>query len=650
VFKSSLVKKTLLVAFALLVVQFLVIYFYILPLNREHNYKLMENHGKEVLHRVYEVIDDYYKEIVFHKKEMIYNKKEEIKKIVDLSIEVINSLYNASLNGKLSKEEAQKLAKEFVDSFRYKNNNYIWIVSKNNNLISHPMKKEIENGSVSLDEDEDKILKNIIYRAIRIKDGYYSYKWKRAGGSDKKDKTSYFKLFSEWDWIIGTGFYTDDIEREMESRKNALSQKIEKIIIETRIGRTGYIYIFNEEHQMLYHPNRYILGDRFKYLKNPDNDKTMAKSLEDAFYTPSKTLYYNWDHPEDQKNFIYKKVSWVSYHDGLKWYIGSSAYLEELNEGSGQIRTILLINSLFIGILLLIFMVYLFRSILLPISNMSQLTEKVINGDYSVKIDIDSNDEVGQLSKSFDLMILSARENIEKEKLIADEKLQVVTEMIGLIAHHWRQPLTVLSTSVYDIVETYEYDELTSEYLDETYEHVNNILQNMSEMIDQFRLIFQPEEEKDIFSVCDVIAKVIRSKIDKNSEIKFNINEKNIKFFKCTSSVDLNGYIKEFEKLFYVFVENSVDAVSDKDTKYIRVNIVDDIDFIKISIEDSGGGIPEDSKDKIFQPYFTTKHQAFGTGLGLYMAKMVIEMNMKGKLSVSNGEKGAKFLIELRKN
>jgi C4-dicarboxylate-specific signal transduction histidine kinase len=102
--------------------------------------------------------------------------------------------------------------------------------------------------------------------------------------------------------------------------------------------------------------------------------------------------------------------------------------------------------------------------------------------------------------------------------------------------------------------------------------------------------------------------------------------------------------------LFYVFVENSVDAVSDKDTKYIRVNIVDDIDFIKISIEDSGGGIPEDSKDKIFQPYFTTKHQAFGTGLGLYMAKMVIEMNMKGKLSVSNGEKGAKFLIELRKN
>jgi signal transduction histidine kinase len=651
VFKSSLVKRTLFLAVSLLTLQVVVVYFYVLPLNRDHNYQLMEKHGKEVLLRISGIVDSYYNEIVSHRKDTVKKRKEEVQNMVKMSLSFLEELYETSKKGGVSKEEAQKLAINFFNSFRYRNNNYIWVLSNQGGMISHPMKQNSE--KVQLDNEEIETLNKLVFLGNEKGKGFHNYQWRRAGGFEKKTKLSYFELFSEWGWIIGTGIYIDDIDKEMEMRKQELSREIQKIVQTIKIGETGYIYIFDEKHNMLFHPNRYLLGEKFKYFMNPNTHKTMGQSLQDAYYSPSKTLFYNWDHPNDKKNFVYQKVSWVEYHKGLKWYIGSSAYLQELNKGSDTVRHVLLFSSFFIGSLLLIFLTYVIRDILLPIGKLSKSAQKVSNGDYSVQVKLKSVDEVGQLANYFDKMVVSIKDNLKEQKQLSEAKLSAVTELIGLIAHHWRQPLTVISTSVYDIVEAYEYDELSDEYLDERYEYINKMLQDMSQMIDQFRLIFKPEAEKKVFSICSSILNVIKQNygVCDNGKIEVKINEVNTQFFSCAEKINIDGYSSEFEKMIDIFFQNAIEVVSkvEEKEKYIHIEISEDINLIRIVIKDSGGGIPEDLQEKIFQPYFTTKHQAFGTGLSLYMAKMIIEMNMNGKLSVENTKNGAKFTIELRK-
>jgi PAS domain S-box-containing protein len=233
--------------------------------------------------------------------------------------------------------------------------------------------------------------------------------------------------------------------------------------------------------------------------------------------------------------------------------------------------------------------------------------------------------------------------NREKDLLLMRQsRLVGMGEMVGNIAHQWRQPLNALAIRVQDMQLAYVLGEVDNEFVNDYKHESMKLINYMSQTIEDFRNFFKPDKQKELFSVLSSIEDAYSLTKDnlKIKSIHVGLFEYNDQFFGF-------GYKNEFAQVILNILANATDALMNKpvDDRSIMVDITSEVDFVKISICDNAGGIPEDIIDKIFDPYFTTKHKAQGTGLGLYMSKMIIERNMNGRICAYNTQNGACFEI-----
>ena len=233
----------------------------------------------------------------------------------------------------------------------------------------------------------------------------------------------------------------------------------------------------------------------------------------------------------------------------------------------------------------------------------------------------------------------------EKEKqekiLIQKSKMASMGEMIGNIAHQWRQPLSQLSGLFIDIESAYDYKELNKKYLQNRVEEANDLLEYMSKTIDDFRNFFNPNSIKEEFFIKTSVEnaiKIVKSTLDfHHIELLVDIDE----------SLKIIGFKNEYSQAVMNIISNAKDVLIDKKIQNPQIKIyIEKIDKIILCIEDNAGGINENIIDKIFDPYFTTKYE-YGTGIGLYMTKLIIEDKMNGTISAQNVSDGAKFFIEI---
>ncbi len=233
----------------------------------------------------------------------------------------------------------------------------------------------------------------------------------------------------------------------------------------------------------------------------------------------------------------------------------------------------------------------------------------------------------------------------ERDYVIFQQSRQAsMGEMIGNIAHQWRQPLTGLALSIQELKDSFYNKELTDEYLEYlTKESMSKIIY-MSDIIDDFRKFFAPNEQKSKFNLKDSIENailVIKPSFDDSCfEIKLNLIDYLIL-----------GYKNEFSQVILNLLKNSLDVSIERKIKLpkIEINLIESSDNIDIEVIDNTGGIDDNIISEIFDPYFTTKYKSQGTGLGLYMSKIIIEKHMSGVLSVKNSKDGAIFQIKFNK-
>jgi len=240
--------------------------------------------------------------------------------------------------------------------------------------------------------------------------------------------------------------------------------------------------------------------------------------------------------------------------------------------------------------------------------------------------------------------IRSLQELQQKDKMmLAQSRNAAMGEMISMIAHQWRQPLAAISMTSNNILADIELDMVENETLEDS---CNEILEHTSELsktIDDFREFFKPVKKseqsapKDIFySALKIVGKSLE-----NGNVKIIEN--------ITSDKEIEVYSRELMQVFLNVLNNAKEVVLENEVnnRSIGIAIEDKNDTISIKICDNGGGIPADIIEKIFEPYFSTKDERTGTGLGLYMSKIIVEKHHGGVLSVSNENGGACFLIEL---
>ena len=232
----------------------------------------------------------------------------------------------------------------------------------------------------------------------------------------------------------------------------------------------------------------------------------------------------------------------------------------------------------------------------------------------------------------------------EKDELLLLQSRQAAMgEMIGNIAHQWRQPLNSLGLIVQQLLLFFDQGEFNRDYLKKSVFQSMELIRHMSQTIDDFRNYFRPDKEKVEFKVSEAIAETVSFIEDsfKNQHIGIEVVAK--------KDPVVYGYRNEFAHVILNILNNARDALTERgaDNPKVKITMCSEGERAVVTIADNAGGIPEEIMGKIFDPYFTTKGPQAGTGVGLFMSKAIIEKNMGGRLSACNIANGAEFRIEV---
>lgn len=239
-------------------------------------------------------------------------------------------------------------------------------------------------------------------------------------------------------------------------------------------------------------------------------------------------------------------------------------------------------------------------------------------------------------------------EEVEKNRekdliLINNSRLAALGEMIGNIAHQWRQPLNAIAIMIQSVHVSYELEDLPKEKFDEFVKDSMAQVNYLSKTIDDFRDMIKDDKHDEAFDVGELISKT------------FTLLEPSLKSSDIDASLDLEKKVvashanaKALSQAFINILNNAKDVLQhqNKNGKLITISLKKNQNKVQITICDNGGGVPQEIMGKIFDPYFTTKHQANGTGLGLYVSKNILNNEMGGDLYAKNVDDGACFIIE----
>ncbi len=261
---------------------------------------------------------------------------------------------------------------------------------------------------------------------------------------------------------------------------------------------------------------------------------------------------------------------------------------------------------------------------------------RLLHGQLANMVD-EKTKELQELNADLERKVLyEVEQSRQKDQIMfRQSRLAAMGEMVGNIAHQWRQPLNAIVLIIQSFQMKSMLGKLDDKFINSQVDEGIKLATAMSRTIDDFRNFFKPNKIEEIFSIKQAIKEAM--------ELVENYYEKvGIKMIlTCKEEFDVKGYPNEFSQVLMNLFSNAKDILSEKKNEHKYINIIVSVDaedenFGKIEVIDNGGGISEEILDRMFDPYFTTKHQSSGTGIGLYMSKEIIEKQMQGSISAKN--------------
>ncbi len=259
--------------------------------------------------------------------------------------------------------------------------------------------------------------------------------------------------------------------------------------------------------------------------------------------------------------------------------------------------------------------------------------------------------DITKIKNSEEDLKLKVKEEIEKNRqkdsfLVQQNKLAAMGSMLGSISHQCRQPLNNVQLILHFLRDNFQNREFSKEQMNDFVKRAKIQIEYMSQTIEDFRNFYKPSKGKNRFNLNDSIMSTLRIIEDqfKSNNIKIKLS--------CYNEIILYNYENELKQSLLNIFNNAKDAILQRREKKefeatLKIEIKVDDNFAEIIIQNNGGEIKKDIMDRIFEPYFTTKFEIQGTGIGLYMTKTIIEKNLKGNIEVKNINNGVSFKIIL---
>ena len=593
----------------------LTITIFILAISFFENKKKFEDNKEKILleytqknqeiikQRVYEVYN-------YIKREQEYTEielKKTLKEALDTAYNIADNIYKNNPNK--SDDELKKLIVDALRNITFNSGRgYYFIYENSGKNILLPHNKELEGKDFWNHQDAkgSYIIKDMTALLSKSNEAFYEWYWYNPTNRDvQRKKIGLVRNFEQFGWFIGTGEYLEDFEKEVQ-------EKVLKNIKEVRFGNNGYFFIINYDSIYLSHIRKEFIGQNA--ITNNDTVE-IKKVIEDLLEIAKKGegfhTYIQNKKPDNEQTI--KKISFVKGLENWSWMIGTGFYEDDIQKAINDKKEELdkeYKDYLFKTIIFAFILILLLTIISIYFSRILQLKFKKYQYEITKHIS----------------------EKSRQQNIITNQaKMAAMGEMIGHIAHQWRQPLSSISTSATGMKLQKEMDILEDDFLIQGLKQINKSVQYLSTTIDDFRNFYQPNKNKSEFYILDTVDKVVNL-------INSQFISKGIKIIKSGENIKINSYENELIQVIINLLNNARDELIKKDStceKLIFINISKNKKYIILEIKDNAGGIPQEIKDKIFDAYFTTKEQEEGTGIGLYMSSQIIE-NMDGKIEVSN--------------
>ncbi|MCW8896349.1 ATP-binding protein [Sulfurimonas sp.] len=254
--------------------------------------------------------------------------------------------------------------------------------------------------------------------------------------------------------------------------------------------------------------------------------------------------------------------------------------------------------------------------------------------------------ELRELNESLESKVQDKVEQlIQKDKLLtAQSKQAVMGEMISMIAHQWRQPLSTITLQIANLqFKKLLGDGIKSEDIDDALSEISDTIMYLSDTVDDFQTYFHPDKEIVEIEIHELLQKAVNFATSRLTDINVEID--------VNDKIFVKTYMNEFIQVILNILNNAIDAHNDTKLQnpFIKLYVKDEEAEISVIIKDNAGGIKEENLNKLFEPYFSTKGKN-GTGLGLYMSQMIIQKQFNGKIDVKTSENFTTVIIKVPKN
>lgn len=486
--------------------------------------------------------------------------------------------------------------------------------------------------------------------------------------------------------------FNSQIERELQKRGESIArslaaQAITPILTENNIALQ----------LLLRETDRNEPDTRYIYIAD-HHGNVLAHSLEHSF----PTGLHQPDIPQKTTGDLYTRH--LNTDEGLIIDVAAPIYTGKLgwihvgmSEGfiNQELNKILLKGMPIIAVILIgsiIAALWFAAKITEPLANLSEKVKKVGLGEFDGEIEEVTNDEVGELSHTYNIMIRQLRElrteqmdaelelrmqaamleeevaerqeaqqqlkslNLDLEErvnkavqelrrkdkmMILQGRQAAMGEMINNIAHQWRQPINNLGLIVQGMKLDYDHQEMTTEQMDESVDNIMKTIKFMSQTINDFSSFFNADRDRSSFSISNGLEKVIL--MMESSLFAKGINLQ----VEQQEDVIIEGFYNEYKQVLLNLLNNARDVLVERNIENpsIKVIILREGANAVLKVKDNAGGIPGDVIGRVFDPYFTTKENGKGSGIGLYMSRMIIHEHFGGNLSARNIDTGAEFTV-----
>lgn len=508
---------------------------------------------------------------------------------------------------------------------------YIFVVDYTGTMLTHFDPHFIGTNALNWkDQNGFKFMKAMIDLGKKKSEGFVKYDGVvRPSTGYKTEKTSYIKVFEPWQWVIGSGFYNEALEELISAKKTEIEKKslenIQTVFLFLILTTIGVLILSSMVARILKEKfQRFKRSLAHELLKNERQNEILQETLTEKIELENVIFNSNMVSITDiEGNILYANDAFCKITGYSKEeLIGHNHSIMKSPQTKKSAHQALW-NTILNG------------DIWRGISHNVTKEGKDIYLNTTISPLRNKNGEIVKfIATRFDMtekvkadLELRKKENI----LVQQSKMAAMGEMLGAIAHQWRQPLSVISIASTGVKMQKELNVLSDQFLYESMDSINDSVQYLSRTIDDFRHFYNPNKLESNFDIQDALDKTFNL-------VKVQFENNCIQVVKDIQSVKLFGLHNELLQVIINILNNAKDqlVLTQSRDKYVFVTAKKENENLIITICDSAGGIKNEHLLKIFDPYFTTKDEHHGTGIGLYMSQEIIEKNMGGKLEAYN--------------